>query len=91
MVLKISCPQENVMDSIAIMAESKKEHNFSILGPTKKLWGRLFFVLMLRIKFQVPSSSGSLDTVGTYVHKRDITLATFDALRLKVNQNIFIW
>ena len=36
MVLKISCPQERVMDSIAIMAESKKGHNFVIQGPAKK-------------------------------------------------------
>ena len=43
------------------MAESKKGHNFSIQGPTeKKIFFRLFFVLMLHIKFQVPSSSGSL-------------------------------
>ena len=54
------------MDSIAIMAESKKGHNFDILRPTeKKIWVRLFFVLMLYIKFQFPSSSGSLDTLGT--------------------------
>ena len=53
--------------SIAIMAESKKGHNFARLGPTEKknIWVRLFFVLMLYIKFQVPSSSGSLDTIGT--------------------------
>ena len=43
------------------MAESKKGHNFAIQGPTKKnIRVRLFFVLMLHIKFQVPSSSGSL-------------------------------
>ena len=43
------------------MAEWKKGHNFSIQGPTeKKIFFRLFFVLMLHIKFQVPSSSGSL-------------------------------
>ena len=43
------------------MAESKKGHNFAIQGPTeKKIRVRLFFVLMLYIKFQVPSSSGSL-------------------------------
>ena len=43
------------------MTESKKEHNFAIQGPTeKKILVRLFFVLMLYIKFQVPSSSGSL-------------------------------
>ena len=53
------------MDSIAIMAESKKGHNFAILGPTEKNTGSLIFVLMLYIKFQVPSSSGSLDTAGT--------------------------
>ena len=55
------------MDSITIMAESKMGHNFAILGLTekKKILVCLFFVLMLHIKFQVPSSSGSLDTVGT--------------------------
>ena len=43
------------------MTESKKGHNFAIQGPTeKKICVRLFFVLMLYIKFQVPSSSGSL-------------------------------
>ena len=43
------------------MAESKKVHNFAIQGPTdKKICFRLFFVLTLYIKFQVPSSSSSL-------------------------------
>ena len=42
------------------MAESKKGHNFAIQGPTPKKMCCLFFVLMLYIKFQVPSSSGSL-------------------------------
>ena len=43
------------------MTESKKGHNFAIQGLTeKKIRGRLFFVLMLHIKFQVPSSSRSL-------------------------------
>ena len=44
------------------MAESKKGQNFAIQGPTKqkKIHVRLLFVLMLRIKFQVPSSSRSL-------------------------------
>ena len=43
------------------MAESKKGHHIAIQGPTeKKKRVRLFFVLMLHIKFQVPSSSGSL-------------------------------
>ena len=44
------------------MAESKKGHNFAIQGPTKKkkIRVRLFFVLMLHIKFQVPSSRRSL-------------------------------
>ena len=38
------------------MTELKKGHNFAIQGPRVCL----FFVLMLYIKFQVPSSSGSL-------------------------------
>ena len=43
------------------MAESKKGHNFTIQGPTgKKYVFAYFFILMLYIKFQVPSSSGSL-------------------------------
>ena len=47
------------------MAESKKGHNFCITlpyksRPKKNIRVRLFFVLMLYIKFQVPSSSGSL-------------------------------
>ena len=43
------------------MVELKKGHNFAIQGPTeKKICIRLFFVLMLYIKFQVPSSSSSL-------------------------------
>ena len=43
------------------MTESKKGHNFAIQGPTeKKIRVRLFFALMLYIKFQVPSLSDSL-------------------------------
>ena len=43
------------------MAQSKKGHNFAIQGATeKKISVRLFFVLMLHMKFQVPSSSRSL-------------------------------
>ena len=43
------------------MTESKKGHNFAIQGLTeKKIRVRLFFVLRLHIKFQVPSSSRSL-------------------------------
>ena len=44
------------------MVESKKGHNFAIQGLTEKnkICVRLFFELMLHIKFQVPNSSGSL-------------------------------
>ena len=43
------------------MAEAKKGHKFVIQGPTeKRICVRLFFVRMLYIKFQVPSSSRSL-------------------------------
>ena len=43
------------------MTESIKGHNFAIQGPTKKKKPvRLFFVLMLHIKLQVPGSSRSL-------------------------------
>ena len=46
----------------ALMAQSRQRgDNFAKLGPTeKKICIRLFFVLMLHIKFQVPSSSCSL-------------------------------
>ena len=51
--------------SISIMAESKKGHYFSILGPTeKKILVRLFFVLMLLIIFQGATQIGFQDTVG---------------------------
>ena len=52
------------------MAESKKGHNFAIVGPTKKIRVRLFIVLMLHIKFQVPSSSSSLVLQPTKNTKR---------------------
>ena len=44
------------------MKELKKGHKFAIQSPAEKqkMCVRLFFVLMLHIKFQVPSSSGSL-------------------------------
>ena len=47
------------------MAKSKKGHNFAIQDPTekkkkKKILVPLFFIQMLHIKFQVPSSSSSL-------------------------------
>ena len=46
------------------MAESKNGHNFAIQGPTEKIIRvRLFFVLMLCIKFQVPSSSFSFSFI----------------------------
>ena len=32
------------MDSIAIIAESKKGHNFARLGPTDKKYGFAFFL-----------------------------------------------
>ena len=39
----------------------EKRHDFAIQGQTKKkICIRLFFVLMLHIKFQVPSSGDSL-------------------------------
>ena len=60
-VLKISCIQG------FSTLESKKGRNFAILGPTvkKKICIRLFFVLMLHIKFQVLRSSGSLVLLPT--------------------------
>ena len=50
------------------MAESKKGHNFAIQGPNTC---SLIFVLMLHIKFQVPSSSGSLVTKGVTDRRTD--------------------
>ena len=59
------------MDSIAVMAESKKGHNFAILGPTEKNTGSLIFCTDAPIKFQVLSSSGSLDIVGTLFSQKE--------------------
>ena len=42
------------------MAESRKGHTFAIQDLIKKILVCLFFVLMIHIKFQVPSSRGSL-------------------------------
>ena len=47
------------------MAESKKGHNFAILGPTEENTSSLIFVLMQQINFQVPNSKGPLDIEGT--------------------------
>ena len=90
---KISCQQGF---TIAIMAQSKKGHNFAILGPTEKIRVRLFFVLMLHINIQGSTHFGFTDWFPRYIKhliftKRRITLAIFDALRLEVNQHIFIW
>ena len=70
------------------MAESKKGHNFAIQGPTekKKILAGLFFVLMLHIKFQVPSSSGSLvlqPTKGITDNRKE---GQTDGICSKVNQ-----
>ena len=46
------------------MAESKKGHNFAILGPAEKKT-RLFFVLMLHVKFQGSTQTG-FQVTGTY-------------------------
>ena len=68
------------------MTESKKGHNFAIQGPTrKKIHVRLFFVLMLYIKFQVPSSSGSLvlqPTKGVRDRRTDVQAQTNMPLQL---------
>ena len=52
-----------------MMAESKKGHNFA---KRKKIWVHLFFGLMLQIKFQVPSSSSSIDIVGTLFSQKGV-------------------
>ena len=76
------------------MTESKKEHHFAIQGLTEKeIRVRLFFVLMLHIKFQVPSSSRSLLLQPTAMlyeqsRKRGITQSIFQGIRSKVNQVI---
>ena len=77
------------------MTESKKGHNFAIQGPTEKKNNTcsLTFVLMLHIKFQVPSSSGSLVLQPTTMlywqsRKRGITQSIFYGIRSKVNQVI---
>ena len=80
------------MDSIAIMAESKKGHNFAILGPKEKNMGLLIFCTAAIYKI----SSSWLKQFSRYSRhfifsKRGITLAIFDALPIKVNQHIFIW
>ena len=74
------------------MAESKKGHNFAIQGPTakkkKKVLAHLFLVLMLLIKFQVPSSSGSLvlqPTKGITDRQKD---RQTDGIRSKVNPHL---
>ena len=60
---KISC---NKVFSIAMMAESKKGHNFAVLGSTKnKIRIRLFFVLLQHIKFQDSTQIVFQDTVAT--------------------------
>ena len=57
LALVFSCYQ---VDKVCI-AGSTKGHNFAIQVPTKKkICVCLFFVLMIHIKFQVPSSSSSL-------------------------------
>ena len=77
------------------MTESKKGHNFAIQGLTKKkIRVRLFFVLMLHIKFQGPSSSGSLVLQPTTMlywlsRKRGIAQSIFHRIPSKVNQVIY--
>ena len=77
------------------MTESRKGHNFAIQGPTekKKNMCSLIFVLMLYIKFQVPSSSRSLVLQPTTMlywksPKRGITQSIFYEICSKVNQVI---
>ena len=70
-------------------------HNFAIQGLTeKKICVRLLFVLMLHIKFQVPSSSRSLVLQPTTMlywlsRKRGITQSIFHGIRSKNNQVIY--
>ena len=73
------------------MAESKKGHNFAIQGPTAKNTRSLIFCTDSTYKI----SSFYTNWFRRYsrhliVTKRGVTLAIFDALRLKVNKHIFI-
>ena len=67
-------------------------NNFAILGPTKKNMRSLIFCTDVAYKISrfytnwFPRFSRHL-----IFTKRGITLAIFDALRLKVYQHIFIW
>ena len=76
------------------MAGLKKGHNFAIQGPTeKKIPVHLFFVLMIHIKIQVPSSSGSLVFNQQYcyigrVEKRH-NLVDIHKIRSNVNHVIY--
>ena len=74
------------------MAESKKEHNIDIVGPTEKETHSLLFCTDATYTISrfytnwFPRYSRHLIFI-----KRGITQAIFDALRLKVNQHLFIW
>ena len=76
------------------MTELKKGNNFAIQGlMKKKARVRLFFVLMLHFKIQVPSSSRSLVLQPPAMlywqsRKRGTTQAIFHGIRSKVNQII---
>ena len=73
------------------MAESKKGHNFAIQGPTEKNTRSLIFCSDATYKISrfytnwFPRYSKHL-----ILSKREVALAIFDALRLKVNRHIFI-
>ena len=70
------------------MTESKKGHNFAIQVPTerKKIHVRLFFVLMLHIKFQIPSSSSSLVLQPKTIFYKSLT--EFYQISLKILLNL---
>ena len=75
------------------MAESKKGHNFAILEPAEeKIPIHLFFVPDATYKIsRFYTNWFPRYNMHLIFTKRGITLAIFDALRLQVNQHIYIW
>ena len=69
--------------SSAIMADSKKGHNFAIQGLAKKT-RLIIFVQTLLINFQSYTQIGFLDIVGTLFSQKGNNSGNTDALRLKL-------
>ena len=75
---------------IAIMAESKKGHNFAILGATEKTRLLIFYTDATCKILRFYTNWFPRYHRHLIFTKRIITLAIFDALRLKVDQHISI-